>query len=81
MREFTITELKPLFEEFGLGPNVRNLTLVREIARLRAERDVLRKTITELTELSEHAHQLGARERHEAFMALAVVDAWTEERK
>jgi hypothetical protein len=37
MRELTITELKPLFEEFGLGPNVRNLTLVREIARLRAK--------------------------------------------
>jgi hypothetical protein len=36
MRELTITELKPLFEEFGLGPNFQNLTLIREIARLRA---------------------------------------------
>ena len=36
MRELTITELKPLFEEFGLGPNLQGLTLIREIARLRA---------------------------------------------
>ena len=37
MRELTITELKPLFEEFGLGPNFQGLTLIREIARLRAK--------------------------------------------
>ena len=39
MRELTITELKPLFEEFGRDTRqvVEGLTLIREIARLRAK--------------------------------------------